>query len=551
VIETDVLIVGAGPTGMALAIALKRFGVRSFVTERNPGTSAHPRSRGCTARTMEIYRIWGVEARVRAGALPAGSDSIWLCEKGIGPVWAFSRPQAPSVLSPTPHSMVTQDVVEEALDAELARSPGVELRRRTELIAFEEADGTVSGTVRDLATAADLQVRARYVVGCDGPGSTVRRSAGIEMIGERSIAETNSYYYRADLSYLPHTRQALAFIVRPDDPSIPPVEIVSSCPESDRWLYIQRREGGQPLFTQAELANVVRAQWGIPDLEVELISTASWSVSTQVAEHFRRGRALLAGDAAHAFPSSGGQGLNSGVGDAHNHAWKLALVLRGAAPDRLLDTYEVERRPVAERNTSWSVGNHHRFARMYAAYDRRHEDLDGLHDALVDFENHMHNEGQAMGYVYARGALVDDGSPLPRDNPRYYWPTDRPGARFPHMWIDRRWSESTIDWFDTAFVLVTAPKAERWRAAGTEVAAARPGMLLVRTLPSLAGPFSFGSEGAVLVRPDGHVAWRPGELSGDLAGALDGALQEVLGGGTEAGEPVSALSRPEPARRRP
>jgi tetracenomycin A2 monooxygenase-dioxygenase len=154
-------------------------------------------------------------------------------------------------------------------------------------------------------------------------------------------------------------------------------------------------------------------------------------------------------------------------------------------------------------------------------------------------DNHLNSEGQAFGKTYERGAFIDDGSPRPPHDHRHYWPSDRPGSRFPHMWLDAALTESTIDWFDTAFVLVCGPEGSEWEEAARAVAPSgkdEAGVPLVaRRLPALAGPFSFGAEGAVLVRPDGYVAWRPDGPMRDKATAIKQALERILDGGTEAG----------------
>lgn len=279
----------------------------------------------------------------------------------------------------------------------------------------------------------------------------------------------------------------------------------------------------------------------MPTLRVEPINVNFWRMSAQVAQKFRGGNIFLAGDAAHRFPPTGGMGLNSGAQDVHNLAWKLAFVLGGTADASLLDTYEMERRPVALANTAWSVGNFKRLGRVTEAYYRRHEDPVGWRETIVDLDNHLHSEGQAMGYIYEKGALIDDGEPPMPPDPRYYWPTDRPGARFPHAWQDAALTLSTIDWFDSEFVLVCAPDAAAWRSAGESLAATGV-PLAVRTLFDLGGPFSISSEGAVLVRPDGHVAWRSRTSTPDPSSVLRDVLQVVLRGNVGA-EPAAVLVR--------
>jgi 2-polyprenyl-6-methoxyphenol hydroxylase-like FAD-dependent oxidoreductase len=531
-LRVPVLVVGAGPVGLALSVLLGRFGVDHLIVDRNRSTTEHPKSRGCTARTMETFRVWGLEDRIRRGALPAGSDNFWGCEAAAGPVLYVTHPEPPSLHTPSPKCMVAQDVVEEALADAVGASRHATLLRLCELSEFDQDETGVRARLRHLTSGEDLEVNARYMVACDGAGSHIRRQLGIELIGPDLLALLANYYYRADVSHLPHVRQTTAFDVRPRDPSIPPAMILATGNTADRWLYIQRLDHeGQPLHAEDELAAIVRGHWGIADLKVELINVMTWRMSAQIPSAFRRERVILAGDAAHRFPPTGGMGLNSGVQDAQNLGWKLALVLRGLAPDCLLDTYETERRQVAVSNCEWSTGNFRRMETVLIdAYARRDQDPLQWRQAILDLDNHLNSEGQALGHIYQDGALIDDGSPVPPHDHRYYWPCDRPGARFPHLWLDPSWRESTIDWFDTAFVLVCGTDAAGWAAAGEKVARSIPVPLQIRRLPTMAGPLSIGPDGAVLVRPDGHVAWRPDRACADEAGALEAAITLVLYG---------------------
>ncbi|GGJ06333.1 FAD-dependent monooxygenase [Streptomyces brasiliensis] len=536
VVDVPVLVIGGGPTGMSLALLLDRFGIRSMLAERRPSTTKHPKAFGCQARTMEQFRVWGIEDRVRAAGLSADADVICWCESLNGPLVGYTHPEA-SLNTPAPKSIVSQDVVEEALDQVLARCPLSVVQRSMELVSFEQDTDGVTAHLRGVDTGEAIMVRARYLVGCDGAASVVREQAGVAMDGPETIANFASHYYRADLSRLPHARSAIGFVVRPSDPTRPHVDVLASGPDADRWRFLQElKDDWTEPFSEQQLIELVREYWEIPDLEVELINTMPWRMSAQVAEQFRAGRVLLAGDAAHRFPVTGGMGLNSGVQDVHNLAWKLALVIDGHAGEALLDTYDSERRPLAQDNTDWSVRNFRRMKQMDVAFADRHENPKTWRELLLAMDEQINCEGQSLGYIYREGALVDDGSELPEHDPQYYWPTDRPGARFPHFWLDADQTESTIDWFDTAFVLVCGPDADGWRAAGERVMAEAAVPLIIKRLPHMLGPLTIERDGAVLVRPDGHVAWRTlnagpaQELREAIAGTL--AVAQVASAGT-------------------
>jgi hypothetical protein len=233
---------------------------------------------------------------------------------------------------------------------------------------------------------------------------------------------------------------------------------------------------------------------------------------------------LLVGDAAHRFPPNGGYGMNSGIQDAHNLAWKLAFVLTGRANPRLLDSYESERRPVAESNADFSLHNASRFVQCDEAL--RSGNADRIDFWIRDSDNHIHSIGQSLGFVYEDGAVIPDGTGKHVMRARWYEPTDRPGARFPHLWLDLARRHTTLDWFDREFVLVAGPKADAWVEAARKVSGRNGRVVQVQQLegsPEKDG-LLLGLRGAVLVRPDGHVAfrmpWTPSDPAAELASAL-------------------------------
>lgn len=526
-IETSVLIVGGGPVGLGLGLELSRHGITSVIIERNVSTTQHPKSRGTTARTMEDFRTWGIEQEIRKGGV-VGPDIIWACESITGRLIGTTQASPANIHSPCSKMTVAQDVVERVISGALAQAPNADLRRSHEFVRYEQNAAGVTGWAKDLKTGQEVTIRAKFLIGCDGAGSSIRKQERIELLGPE-LAQMANYYYWADTSRLPQAGLGVVFNVQPTDPTIAPARIAPSGPDNERWLWISQLAPGAETLTDDELIRNVRGHWGIADLEVRPINSLVWRMCAQVPERLRSGRVILAGDAAHRFPPAGGMGLNSGIQDVRNLGWKLAYVLRGLAGEDLLDTYGTERLQVARSNNEWSTGNAHRLPQVEAVLRDRASSAEAIREALVEQSKHLNSEGQGYGVAYAQGALIPEHEPAPAHDHRIFWPSDAPGARFPHMWLDAEHHRSTLDWFARDMVLVCGPDAASWQAAGEKIIAEGQHGLAVRVLPSMSGPFSFGPTGAALVRPDAVTAWRTPQAVVDPHATLQGVLDQVLG----------------------
>jgi hypothetical protein len=313
------------------------------------------------------------------------------------------------------------------------------------------------------------------------------------------------------------------------------VATVASVDGRDRWVTMVTRKPSaeQPSPLSADEARTIVRRAVGSEVDVEVIDTATWRLSAQVAARWQVGRIFLAGDAAHSFPPTGGFGMNTGVQDAHNLVWKLAVVLQGRASARLLETYTPERKPVARANADWSVANSGRFRDIAAAIVA--EDQPRLDQLLLDQKEHVHALTQDLGFSYTSPAVIPDaGGPAPAA--AGFVPSAAPGRRAPHAWIVRDGvTVSTLDLFDSDFVLIAGPDGSAWCKAAAAVDGTVPRVVSYQvgidlTVEETFEPaYQLGHDGAVLVRPDGHVAWRANTLPDDPSKCLTDVMIELTG----------------------
>lgn len=529
--NVPVVIVGGGPVGLSMAILLQRFGIDFVLLERSPTTTDHPKARGTYTRTMEIFRQWGIDGLMKRHALPDGSDFFAFCDSMTGHEWGRTNPEPNVGHSPCWKIIQSQDTVEIELLAHARKSETGSIRFGHEFLHYDESANGIAVTSRKVDTGETTTWQARYLIAADGAASSVRRQAGIEMRGPATLAVMANEYWQADLSRVRDAHLCAGWRVHAKD-SPYPISTVLNTNGRDKWLTlmpvgkeVDERIGER---TDDEVVRMARALAGVPDLDVKVINRSVWRMSRQVAANFRKGRVLLVGDAAHRFPPNGGYGMNSGIQDAHNLAWKLAFVLGGRAGARLLDSYDSERRPIAESNADFSLHNASRFIQTDEAL--RSGNPDRIAFWIRDSDNHIHSIGQSLGFVYEDGAVVGDGTGKHLWNPRYYEPSDKPGGRFPHIWLDLARRQTTLDWFDREFVLVAGPRADAWMEAARKVSGRDGRIVQARQLEDthLQDGLLLGQRGAVLVRPDGHVAFRMPWTPGDPAAELAGVLSKLL-----------------------
>ncbi|MBV9365425.1 MAG: FAD-dependent monooxygenase [Solirubrobacterales bacterium] len=531
--QPDVLIVGGSLVGLSAALLLRLHGIDCLVVERHTGTAIHPRAGHFHLRTVEILRSAGLEERVRRKG-----EEHYHPDGGINNVESLAGREIASYFpnlnagvdefSPTVRLFIDQDDLEPILRAR-AEELGAELRYRSECTAvWQDADG-VSATLRALSANSEQTVRTKYLIAADGNRSPTRERLGIAMQGHGLLSNSVTIYFRAEVDLAPLlegryqgvnyvTNSVLRGFFRLDrsgnrgflvvnlvgDTARP--EIVAAYPSAP-WANVAQT------ISEERALELLRAAIGVPDIPVVIEDVATWRAVADSAERYQEGRVFLAGDAAHVVPPNGGYGGNTGVQDAHNLAWKLALVLRGIAGPGLLDTYDEERRPIGELTVEQAYA---RYVTRVAPY----LGTEGMQPLVDDFS-------MEIGYRYNSAAVVlepDDDRAL-HQHPREA--KGRPGSRAPHVFVDLGGARSsTLDLLGRNFVLLLAPGGEGWRGA-VGAAASELGLPLERhVIPDQQFPDAYGitGAGAVLVRPDGFVAWR----AADGTGASERAAREVL-----------------------
>ncbi|MCQ4041239.1 FAD-dependent oxidoreductase [Streptantibioticus rubrisoli] len=530
--RVPVLIAGGSLVGLSASLFLGRLGIAHTLVEKHPGTSRHPRGRGNNVRTMELFRTAGIEPRIQVaasvladnhGILQAetltGTEQEWLF-KEVDPGGRLSR------FSPTSWCLCSQNDLEPVL-LDCARELGGDLRYGTELRSFEQDADGVTAVIGRRGTDERRTVRAQYLIAADGPRSPVRERLGIAQMGRGDLFHNVSVTFRAKrLADAVGDRRFIACYLRnPEaDGTLLPVD------NREQWVFHipWHPEHGEELasFTDERCAEHIRKATGVPDMEVEITGKAPWHAAERVASSYGTGRVFLAGDAAHEMSPTGAFGSNTGIQDAHNLAWKLAAVLGGWAGPALLETYGAERQPVAratsERASARSSEHRHP---GYAAAPTT-----GPQRGVL---------ATALGYRYHRGAVVgtDPDSAVVPDELEL---TGAPGSRAPHLWLRRDGVRlSSLDLYERSLVLLSGAHGGRWYEAGRRVGErlglplechrVGPGLDLVPE-PDADWAQAHGTspDGAVLVRPDGFVAWRATSTAADPVTTLIKVLESVL-----------------------
>ncbi|MER7822919.1 FAD-dependent monooxygenase [Streptomyces sp. NPDC096097] len=524
-----VLIVGGSLSGLSAAMFLAARGVECLVVEQRPGTSVHPRARLVTARSMELFRSAGIEEQVRKAGDP-GPIGFVVVNTLADPHYVPTGNHVDETLeiSPTGMRLCDQQQLEPLVLAR-AQELGAEVRFGTSFESLTQDAGGVTARLSSVGSDERWTVHCDYLLAADGIRSPVREALGIGRHGPGALGRSVSAIFDADLEPVIKGRRAMAVIVKAAGAFL----FARGSSEARRWqLGFPMFEGmdSSPEGLRERTRELVRVAADSPDLDLTVHSAMAWESAALVADRFRAGRVFLVGDSAHAMPPAGGFGGNTGVQDGHNLAWKLAAVLNGTAGEELLDTYDAERRPVADFTVEETM-------------------------ARIGQSSAESRATVQLGYCYpslwasvpgkdARDTV--DGEAAIAENPLQ--PSGRPGTRAPHAVLEHEGrSISTLDLFGDDFVLLADARAEMWRTAvpgltvrhivGPDRNTSGQGPGCTDVHGTFLSAYGIGPRGAVLVRPDGFIGWRTTDDSATARERLGAAVLALAGRAAPGGGP--------------
>ncbi|MFL6935007.1 MAG: FAD-dependent monooxygenase [Xanthobacteraceae bacterium] len=521
-LDTQVLVVGAGPTGLTLAVALGQKGVRCRLIEQKEAPQFLPKMERCNARTMEIYRRMGLVDRVRAAGLPAE------CPMDVFIVFSLVEPplihhRYPSVaaakaeiasrndgtLPLEPYQLISQYTLEPLLKSVAEELPSLTVQYGCALESFTQDPESVTALVRN-GDGSTSTIRAAYMVGCDGGSSTVRRQLGIKLAGEANLLQLRqALYYCEDLYERIPIGKGRHYHVADDRTTFLIVQ------DSTKHFTLHA-----VVDQDSDMAAMFEKTVAMP-IKYDMLYVGQWKQNLLLADSFMQDRVFLAGDAVHLVIPTGGLGMNTGVGEATDLAWKLAATLQGWGGPNLLASYALERRPIGARNVAASTFASRGRRKWRAAYSplmREHTPEGARARAeyirLADAEQRKSNEmiGAELGYRYVGSPIVVDEPGGPEHLFREYVPTTWPGARLPHVWLDDR--TALHDRIGDGYTLLrlgrtradTRPLEEAIRAHGAPLAVIERSDEIARDI--------YGFD-LILLRPDMHIVWRGQQLPDD------------------------------------
>lgn len=575
-VETDVLIVGAGPAGATTAVFLGQQGVRTMMISRGRGTADTPRAHIINQRTVEVFRDAGLEADCIEVSSSAEDIANTFFLRGFAGeelarqwAWGNTPSRMGDVLAASPCKFIDlpQTKMEPILLTEATRL-GVNARYETELVSFVQDDDGVTAKLLDRITDQEFTVRAKYMVGADGANSRVAKDLNLPMVGQGGLGSAYNVFCEMDLSaYTTHRKGSLYLILQAGVAEWSGVVVIRMVHAWNKWLvslYIPPTYTG-PDATTEQLIERIRTAIGDPsakNLPIKVLNTSKWSINDIHAEHISSGRVHCMGDAIHRHPPAAALGSTTCVQDGHNLAWKLALVVKGKAHPRLLDSYNSERQPIAKQivaranKSMWQSNGLADFLGANLFTMQTNEEVDAklstlegresLRAQLLDTRYNGECHGVELTRNYKSGAIVSDGSDEPvveQDPDLYYQSSTRPGASLPHGWLVTRKAGPLISTQDLAgkgkFHIFSSHGGAAWKDAAKNVSEKTGvdiGVTLIGPGLDYEDPYldwakarEIQESGCVLVRPDLIVGWRIAELPSNPEDALADAMSRILG----------------------
>lgn len=595
ILQTSVLIIGSGPTGMVSALFLEKLGVPCIIVERRNGVSNHPKAHELNARSIEILQEVGIsyeELSEEASPFEDGARILFChtINEEYGRIDLLEDAERKEKYrlhfkSPKPYLNLSQTEFEKTLLKHVQSKPTIKIFFKHEWQSLEQNEQEIQSEVLDIENNRVLKIKSKLVLSADGAGSPSRKFLNIAMNGPEKIDDFASAYFEMNLRKHVKTPAKLFWILNPHSPGTFIAHHIEK-----RWVYMfpifldyQKKED----FTKPLFEERIKTSLGNPDLDIEVKSISFWRMSLQFAERFRMDKVLLLGDAAHRFPPTGGLGMNTGIADAHNVAWKVKLFLEGKVELDFLDNYEMERKPVAQQNAEASLYNYHKIldvievfgldkkgmekiakfravapgkwlspkwqdkilnfvanliAKKMHKYRIKPPYIQKIQAAIADQIPHFDRIGLDIGYSYEKGAIIPDGTDLilPEDSITEYLPSTRPGARFPHLDFQRNeFPQSSHDLLDyLKFTLLIRNGGAEWQNAIENLSPFWKEHLQLSNIDvlDLAIPIhrelvelcGLEDSGALLIRPDGHVAWRLKKLEGNAVEIIQIVFEQLF-----------------------
>ncbi|NJL65405.1 MAG: FAD-binding protein [Methylacidiphilales bacterium] len=532
-LETDVLIIGGGPVGLAMAVELRYQGINCILIEQTDGIVNDPKVSTVGPRSMEFCRRWGISQQIRnAGWSPEHTlDIAWVTSVGGHEIYRAHFPSyAERTLpdyAPETEQVCPQDWFAPIFQKFLGQYPDGIIKFQSRLDSFEQTDKGVVSQVTNLETGTTEIIHAQYMVACDGSRSLIRKACGVDATTFHPTQTFQSVVFRAPklAEQMGKNHAMVYYLVNPVIQE--PLRAVDG--KELYRLILKPQADGQ--VRDAEES--IRAAISI-DTPFEIVSNIPWRLSHRVANQYRAGNIFFVGDSAHTLSPSGGFGMNTGIGDAVDLGWKLAATIQGWGGTNLLNTYEIERKPIAVRNLEEANANLERTQKRsippIITSDTKEGDRIRKEMAVGMERSNVKQEfdapGVHFGFRYESSIIIPDGEPPTND--AFQWQqTSYPGCRFPHAWLEP--GKSTLDLFGHGFVLISfkpAPEIEKFAKACQERNVPFTNQQINNPeIAQLCDRALHGSQGEhrafILVRPDGHVAWRGDTLPEDAGTLID------------------------------